>query len=445
MALDNVFVNYTSGTDSPSNGAIGSPVKTVQYGIGLANPGADIWLRGGTHITTTYIGDNWLSGSSGNPTTLQNYDDEDVVIQRSGGDGTGMLYINKGGAGSAKSYITITGSAGHPIIIDGGSKSANGGVLYSSPASGSHSNIILGYLTIRNCDDSGIITGSSNNGWIHHIISHNNGTLLNQDHGLYVSGSSSDNLIEDCEFYENFARGFQNHGTAAPSRNIYRRINSHNNGAQGMIFSNGTGCVIEYSLMWSNGSCGLQSTASGNFFYNNSCYNNNLNSSAPQVLISGSGCTLRNNISLAGNNGNWTISGGSTTQSNNVFATAVATDIWTDPANGDFSLKNTAGTPSASVTTYVIDQGVGVGLSQDFEGTSVPQGAAPDIGHLEWGADPPDAPSATHDTVYVVSTVYGDVSVTLVKGTNNIVECTLSGTGAAALCVDNTDVTLVRN
>ena len=92
MALDNVFVNYTSGVDDPGNGAIGSPVKTINYGIGLANPEGNIYLRGGTHTTTTYIGNNIPSGSSGNPTIIQNYDDEDVMIQRSSGDTTALMY-----------------------------------------------------------------------------------------------------------------------------------------------------------------------------------------------------------------------------------------------------------------------------------------------------------------------------------------------------------------
>lgn len=446
MALDNVFVNYTSGVDDPGNGAIGSPVKTINYGIGLANPEGNIYLRGGTHTTTTYIGNNIPSGSSGNPTIIQNYDDEDVVIQRSSGDTTALMYISLGG-GTARSYITIIGSAGHPIIMDGDSNRAQGGIYFQSPGSGSHSNITLAYLEIRNTDDSGINTGKSTDLWFHDLEIHDVGTTTNLDHCIYVN-QTTNSLFEDLELYNAFARGIQAQSSGiAASGNTFRRLNAHNNGAQGIAMNSGVGNIIEYCLSWLNGSCGIHFLGgSGHFAYNNSCYGNNTDSSAAQVQVDADtpNCTLRNNISLAGENSNWSLNGANTTQSNNVIS-GTAANIWTDPANGDFTLKNTAGTPHADVTSLIIDKGTSVGLGVDYYGTSVPQGVAVDIGATEWGSDPPDAPIATHNPTYTVSTIYGDVAVTLVKGTNNIVECTLSGTGAAALCVDNTNVTVVRN
>lgn len=447
MALDNVFVNYTSGVDDPGNGSIGSPVKTINYGIALTNPNGNTYLRGGTHVTTTYIGNNMPNGTNdASRYTLQNYDDEDVVIQRSGGDSTALMYISLGG-GTARSYITITGSSGHPIIMDGNSKQAQGGIYFLTPGSGAHTGINLDYLEIRNVDDSGVNTGTSTGLRFRNLEIHDVGTATNLDHCLYVNGTTN-SLFEDCEFYNAIAAGAQTQSSGvAASNNIFRRINTHNNGSQGFIINSGVGNRIEYCLIWLNGSVGLYFRGgSGHFAYNNVIYKNTQASSAANTQNDADtpNCTLKNNISIGGPNSQWSINGPGAVTSNNII-TGTAANFWTDPDNGDFTLKNTAGTPHADVTSAIIDQGASVGLGTDYYGTSVPQGVAVDIGATEWGADPPDAPIATHDPAYTVSTVYGDVTVTLVKGTNNIVECTLSGTGAAALCVDNADVTVVRN
>jgi len=57
-----------------------------------------------------------------------------------------------------------------------------------------------------------------------------------------------------------------------------------------------------------------------------------------------------------------------------------ANPLWVSPTTGDFHLQT--GSPA-------IDAGASVGLTEDFEGTPVPQGGAPDIGALEYDSATP--------------------------------------------------------
>lgn len=82
-----------------------------------------------------------------------------------------------------------------------------------------------------------------------------------------------------------------------------------------------------------------------------------------------------------------------------------ANPLWVSPTTGDFHLQT--GSPA-------IDAGANVGLTEDFEGTPVPQGGAPDIGALEYDSATPsdividnvDA-GFTTDAAWTVSTSTG--------------------------------------
>ena len=59
---------------------------------------------------------------------------------------------------------------------------------------------------------------------------------------------------------------------------------------------------------------------------------------------------------------------------------STADPLWVSPTTGDFQLQT--GSPA-------IDSGANVGLTEDYEGLSVPQGGAPDIGALEYSPGVP--------------------------------------------------------
>lgn len=453
MPQEFCFVNYSTGNDG-SAGNEGAPFKTIQKGVNEVAAGGEVILRGGTHLTTTLINcNNMANGSNGNPTTIRNYTGEDVTIQRTSGTTNSIIHVGTNN-GNAKSYITITGEADHPLILDGNSKQADGGINYTDPSSGQHSNIVVAYFTIQNCDGSGMLTGKSKDGWIHHGLIDDVGTEVNHDHCIY-SSKTWNTLFEDLELTGAIARGFQVHSSSDGSLavdNVFRRLYSHHNGAHGGMFNVGSRHRVENSIFAFNGSTGFSfNDGSNGSMWHCILYKNNQDSSANQLVVASgySGATIRNSIILNGVNGNYTNSGSGTVQSNNIGLTSTPTTgtaIWTDPDNEDFSLKNTAGTPAAAVTTYLIDQAISGGIATDYAGNARPQGASNDIGHLEWGdTAPPDGPNITNDASYVVTREFTPVTITITKGTNNVVEATVSTTGKSSLSATPTNVTVVRN
>src|SRR3989338_631012 len=86
------------------------------------------------------------------------------------------------------------------------------------------------------------------------------------------------------------------------------------------------------------------------------------------------GNVIKNNIVI--NNAVAQISDltGAQTIANNL-ATGVVTDIFSNPSANDFHLK--AGSAA-------IDAGVNVGITRDYDGVTIPQGSAPDIGAYEF-------------------------------------------------------------
>lgn len=212
------------------------------------------------------------------------------------------------------------------------------------------------------------------------------------------------------------------------------------NGGHGVAIWRGVDCTIYHNSIYSNDRYGISDAPLGN---------------ATRTLIKGNvviGNTLgdiRTEAASANAVIEWnslgaaSVSSASTsdTIANNVYNAVAATE-WEAPTevapdDKNFNLKTGAGAIDPSGMPSL-------GITEDITGTSRPQGSAVDKGAYEFGSDPPDGPGITHNPTYIVTTVYGDVAVTPVKGTNNIVEVTLQGTGAAALCVDNTNVTVTR-
>ena len=92
---------YVSPTGRDSNsGTLQAPFKTIQKALNTVSAGDTISIRGGTYNEKLTVN---TSGTSGNPITVENYENENVVLDGSGVSGSNIIYIYN------KNYITIKG------------------------------------------------------------------------------------------------------------------------------------------------------------------------------------------------------------------------------------------------------------------------------------------------------------------------------------------------
>lgn len=179
---------YVSPTGSDSNsGSIDYPFATIGKAVSMATAGDTIYLRGGQHDYSSTISLS-KNGSSGNPITLQAYQDEMPVIDFSA-TGTGPRGIDLGG-----SYWYIRG------------------------------------FIIQNAGDNGLYIDGTHN-TVELVIAR-----WNEDSGIQLHSGAADNLILNCDSYENYDPG------------------NHGENADGFAtkFTLGTGNVLRGCRSWSN-------------------------------------------------------------------------------------------------------------------------------------------------------------------------------------------------
>lgn len=459
--------NLNDGSDATTNAW-----ETALYGF--TNVGASNTLIFGTG--TYDIDRNTLitpipNGTSGNPTIITDNADGTVTFQHPGSGWLGLINFS---TGSGKSYISFIGTSANQLIFDGENQSACATLFYLSNGVPSlNSNI-----TLQNCELKRSTTSCILGGWtsditvdgctIHDSGTHSVGTPpIPQDHGVYASGTNL--IVKNCTIYNIWGWGitiYSSSGSNRPGRELY---NNHiyncghgggGEGGDGIQMTEGSGTIYNNVVH----DCGGQGITlwrnTKTYIYHNSCYNNGF--WGIQVGDGGgTPCTdtvVKNNISIGNGSGDlrirsnssnaivqWNLisdatitnQSGSTTAANNT-GNAVDTNVWVDPANvtpasRDFNLK--AG--SAAIAPTGIEA---VGIATDIAGDTrvfVDQGA-----YAYGSPGSPTPPIISHDASYVVTTEYGAITITLTKGTNNIVECTISGTGASALCIDPTNVTV---
>ena len=80
VSLGATWYVATNGSDS-NNGLIGSPWRTIGYGISKVSPGDTLAIRGGTYYESE-IQVN-ITGASGSRITIKNYNFEEVIIDGS--------------------------------------------------------------------------------------------------------------------------------------------------------------------------------------------------------------------------------------------------------------------------------------------------------------------------------------------------------------------------
>jgi hypothetical protein len=185
---------YVAPDGNDSNlGDIDHPFRTISHAVDLVAAGGTIFLRGGQYdyISTVNI---LKSGASGNPITLQAYQDEVPILDFNTGNDRG---------------IKLSGSYWH----------------------------FKGFI-IQKAKNNGMrLTGSYN--VIEQLV-----TRRNENTGLHLDGDASNNLVVDCDSYLNYdpddhgddADGFAVKSATIGSGNILRRCRAWNNSDDGYDF-----------------------------------------------------------------------------------------------------------------------------------------------------------------------------------------------------------------
>jgi len=385
---------YTSKTGSDSNScsqatSSSTPKLTVGSGVSCLKPGDVLSVRGGVYAES--LVNNVPSGTSwSSAVQIRAYPNETVWLRPSSGSDIVVIFnqsqqyiefdgINMDGSGTRYGVIKVEGwSGGNPHHI----RFRNAEII-GSPAS---TIAILVAAVVP-----GIIGG---NEFINLTV--HGGGLYDSNHGIYIQ--SSNNLIENCLFYDLAGAGIQ----------IY---NGYGHSANNNTVRNNTVRNLRTGVRGDDGSAGrhagmyIYSTDSGTAVYNNVIYNIPSNGGGTVgIEVSGSNIALYNNtVSDVNGYGILIISGSSNSVRNNIaygnapdFAAgssvSVADNLFgTDPmfvnaGSGNFQLQT--GSPA-------IDAGASLSLvTADKIGVARPQGGATDIGAYEWKGTSSPAPGA---------------------------------------------------
>lgn len=395
------YVATAGGGGSDSNpGTVGSPFLTVGKGVRALQSGDTLMIRSGTYSIGTYgnvASDTYgcipsCPASFAAATTISNFPGEIVTIN-------GAFNIDNGVSTGGAAYVMFVGDSRARFIVQGG------GVGFRINNGAHH--IRISTMTIRNATSHGvqggatcsnINTGSTTAPRFVEVLNNeiaNNGTVTNQEHGIYPACS------EDWTISGNYFHGNQGYGVHVYSgtsnfhlraiikgNTIIGRKSTGTGFAACIVIAQGSAHQVFNNLCVGQGTeavkynIGIQMYGvpqTGTTIYNNTIYD----VTHYGVSIEESGVTssiIRNNIfntiGVTAING----TGIGTTIDRNFCPSACGTNSFTTSPGfttpgTDFSLSSSAnavdvGATLASVTT-------------DILGTARPQGAAYDIGAYE--------------------------------------------------------------
>lgn len=218
------------------------------------------------------------------------------------------------------------------------------------------------------CDSSSagngvIINNESDGAILRNSTFDENGCVNESDgdpsgHGIYWRASNG--VVEHNSFTNNRNYGIQFYSSLNDVQNNVFRYNYVVGNWSGIYFASsggGNGTNYAYNnIIANNDNIGIN-IAWGNYFYNNTVYGN-----ATGINTSGS-CTLINNL-VVGNSTNKSGTCGTAETTNRTSGTA--TDYMIDPANGNFSLKESSAAIDAGTVITGFSEGryVGAGVDQ---------------------------------------------------------------------------------
>jgi hypothetical protein len=295
----------------------------------------------------------------------------------------------------------------HNVLDEGGDDGADGiqiGALSTTPNACDGFKVLNNYVERpnRSVIKGGIITARGDNGIVsgnvvvggkfglssngnNNIIEYNHVSAFGDNGGIRVSiGVPLDgtkiryNVVANDTNPANFDQagiclvhdGNENYGVPAPRTNFSIENNVVYNTFYGIAISQEFSGTIRNNIVW-NGSTApsrrltvLKFSTSGTTIIDNNIWQQSAGNN-PMFRIGTSGTSGLNYPNLAAWKDATPYDDHSTT----------ADPQWVNPVNYDFHLKE--GSPA-------INNGVGIGVAADFEGTPVPQGGLPDMGALEF-------------------------------------------------------------
>lgn len=399
IGLDAQATKYyvgAGGSDSNNGTSWATRFLTITKGVQTATSPGDIVEIGDANVYNESLNNIFPSGSSGNLITLQTTNGLRATLRPAAGADWVIQF-----ASAQTEYYRLNG-----LILDG--TNVNNDVMKIT--SGSR------FITSTNCDfinspdGHGTILstadgfrGSDGNNFYNcrfgtnGILHYGGGT---SNHGVYNRTDS--NLFDGCLFTGNQDHGLQ--GSSQPSHTIVRNCKAWSN-PTGIGFYTGTNNWVYNCLVYSN-NIGIRGNyqAQGLKVQNNTCWKNGVNISIDanitgwalvennilaqgtdttdggglNIYASGQQVTNRNNLSYGNATSNYKNENGANThEANNLFGNQYDA-LFTDAANGDFTIGSSSSARNTGITISAI--------TTDFAGTARPQESVYDIGAYERSA-----------------------------------------------------------
>jgi hypothetical protein len=396
-----------AGNDSDTGGA-GDPWLTITLSLPKMSAGDTLIFNNGTYTGGVSAWAGLVNGTNASTlTTLQAANSRLAIIQAST-SGEAIIPCPDG-----TEYARFEG-----FKLDGQGTS---GFAFQGTSSGATLAIGLECedIEIAATAEGGLGPRCVNSSFTNFYI-HDGGTN-DFDHGVYHAGGCHDNTFTDFIIDTYTGQGVQQYSTSQNNinNNLYDRFTIHNCGhysnKNGFILDKGTNNTVRNLVTYGNAGNGLITYCNGstNYVYNVTAYDNG--KYGIRFLNLGV-VTGRNLVALGNTSGQILSENGSNTIGAENVDTGTATDLWTNPAADDFTVK--AG-------SALIDAGVDVGFSLDRDGNSRKQGADVDVGAYEYSAAPPDGPTNTHSATQTVTSSLTDIDTDIDPGTNDIIQCDL--------------------